>query len=206
MHTHFSKIAILGAILLAACGGASAPAPTAQPLATAQPAAATKPAATAAPAPTATSLKLFNSPEGKFSVWLPGDPKVDSQTVDAAGMKIKVTMYTISSGTGAYIAGFNDYPAEMMKGTDLQNLLDGARDGGLKNINATLVNETKIDKDGFPGRDITAKANAQGKDYNMRMRVYIVNNRLYQTMALYEPGKMSDADIAQFLNSFTLMK
>src|SRR6266508_1141801 len=59
-----------GAALLAACGGAAAPAPTAAPVPTAAPAATEAPAATAAPtaAPTATPLPLPEGAAGKFTV------------------------------------------------------------------------------------------------------------------------------------------
>ncbi|HQV71267.1 MAG TPA: hypothetical protein PLJ62_09670 [Thermoflexales bacterium] len=191
-------LAIFGCALLAACGG-NAPAATASP-----PTAA--PAPTAVPTATPTALKLFTSNEGKFAVWMPGEPKKSSQTVDTAGMKIDVTFYTLEIGTGAYLLGYNDYPADKVQQADAQNILDGARDGGLKNINATLLSETKIEQDGFPGRDITARASVQGREYAVRIRVFLVNNRLYQQMVLTEPGKIPDGDIAKFVDSFKLLK
>lgn len=195
MKNKFFAVMGFAMLALAACGG-SAPAATAAP----------KAAATAAPAPTATALKLFTSEEGKFSVWMPGEPKKSSQTVDTSGMKIDVTFYTLEVGTGAYLMSINDYPANLVQTANPQLILDGARDGGLQNVNATLVNETKIEKDGFPGRDVTAKANVQGKDYTLRIRIYLVSNRLYQLMVLTEPGKIPDGDIAKFMDSFKLLK
>ncbi len=151
---------------------------------------------------TSPDLKQFNSVEGRFSVMFPGDPKTTTQTVPTAVGDITLTMYTASTSDGAYFVGYADYPADAVASSDPQNMLDGARDGALKNVNGTLISEEKITLDGNPGRSLQFKS-SDGKNVAYG-HIYLIDNRLYQILVVSAPGKLTQDQIDAFLNSFSL--
>jgi len=101
--------------------------------------------------------------------------------------------------------GYSDYPEEMVKESDPEKILDGSRDGAVRNANGKLVLENKISLDGNPGRELVIDAKGKGgQDATMKARVFLVKNRLYQVMVVAPKGQVSGAEIDDFLKSFKL--
>jgi hypothetical protein len=147
-------------------------------------------------------LKEFSSAEGGFKVKMPGSPKKQSQP--AAGTTLHT--YSVEGRSGAMIASYGDMPIPAKEPeAKIQDRLDGARQGMLKNVNATLVKETKIQlPGGHPGREITADLPA-GKGI-MRARIFLVDTRLYQILVVGVPTFANSTDATTFLESFELKK
>src|SRR5205823_3948450 len=96
--------------------------------------------------------KEFSSKEGNYKIQFPGNPKARDQKTAVGTMKAQ----TYEEKNGAYIVGYFDIPGVGRENAaKIQQRLDGARDGSLRNIQATLTSEKKIllDKK-HPGRDI----------------------------------------------------
>jgi len=151
--------------------------------------------------------KLLKSEDGGFEIQTPITLKEESQSTPTAAGNIMLHMYTGETNDRAYVVGYADYPAALVKMNDPQKLLDGARDGNIGSFQGKIVEEKKITIDGFPGRELTVDARLKNTiDANMRARFYIVNNRLYQIMVIGEKGKISTTDMDSFLQSFKLTK
>jgi hypothetical protein len=145
----------------------------------------------------------YSNEAGKFSVEFPGKPRFEKRTVPSAAGPLPLNNFTVSANGGAtaYIVSYTDYPAAITGNADPQKMLIGARDGQLKNLDATASSDTVIDVNGSPGRDIQFKST---KGYTGRTKLVLVKSRLYQVLALTTNGTGKPADFARFVNSFKL--
>lgn len=150
--------------------------------------------------------KDFTSEAGKFSVQMPGVPEEKTQPVNVAKLgNVNMFTYTLEQSDGAYMAAYNDYPMGLFAQVSPDKVLDGARDGAVGNVEGgKLVSEQKITIDGYPGRDIVAEGTKGSITFVIKARIYLVNYRLYQCMAILQKDKSSSIDAAKFLDSFKL--
>lgn len=145
----------------------------------------------------------FKSPEGKFSVLLPGTP---TRTIDTnpATAPLEFGVFRLTQDNIQYIVAYYDYSRAVIQSTDPQILLLGARTGIQGDIGGTVESEKDITLDNqYPGRELTLAA-ADGTRV-MRARIFLVNNRLYRIEALGPKDQISAKDIDQYLISFTLL-
>lgn len=152
--------------------------------------------------------KDFKSEAGKFSVQLPGVPEEKTQPVNVAKLgNVNMFTYTLEQSDGAYMAAYNDYPAGLFAQVSTDKVLDGARDGAVGNMQGgKLISEQKIAIGNYPGRDIVAEGAQGNMTFVVKARVYLVNYRLYQVMAIMPKDKSSSIDAAKFLDSFKLIQ
>ena len=152
--------------------------------------------------------KEFSSAKGKFSVLMPGDPQEQHQVVNTAVGPIDLYMYTIDSGSIAYIVGYSDYPEDFIKNSEPKKILDGAREGAVRNIKGTLVASREITLEGHPGMEFAFDVPKRPEfpyDGIGRSHMFLVGNRLYQCMVI---GKKSSSveEVTKFVDSFRLSK
>jgi hypothetical protein len=142
----------------------------------------------------------FASKEGRFKVQMPGTPEEKTQTV--AG--VTLNLFLLEETDGGYAVAYADLPiAADEKVEAIQKRLDGARDGMLRNINATLVRESKITLKGkYQGREI--EANLPDKKGLLRARLYVVNKRLYQVMVVGTTDYVRAESATKFLGSLVV--
>jgi hypothetical protein len=136
-------------------------------------------------------------------VKFPAKPK---QT-DKMELGIKVKMFLVEERDSAYMVVVADMPIPVRESErQLQNRLDGARDGAINNVNGKLKSSSPITLNGkYPGREFTASITKpiQGQ---IRARVYLVNKRLYQVMLLGTDSWATSPQATDFLNSFQLVE
>lgn len=156
----------------------------------------------------APAVKEFKSDAGGFSVNVPGGTMQEtSQNVPTAAGNIKITLYQTTAGNNAYLAGFSDFPDAITKQNNPDTLLDGARQGAVTNANGTVVSDNKITFENNPGRETVIDGKAPtGQEATIKVRYYLINNRLYQVMAVTPRGQINSAGIDDFLQSFKLTK
>jgi hypothetical protein len=145
----------------------------------------------------------FTSTDYKFKVKFPGKPKQTERTE----LGIKVKMFSVEERDGAYMVGVSDMPIpERESERQIQNRLDGARDGAIRNVNGKLKSSSPITLNGkYPGREFTATITKpiQGQT---RARIYLVNRRLYQVMLVGTDSYATSPQATEFLNSFQLVE
>jgi hypothetical protein len=144
--------------------------------------------------------KEYKSAEGHYSVLFAGTPQQTTQRMDTKVGKLdaKVTMLAIKDDV-FYAVAFVDYPKDAVATAKPDDLLNGARDGAVTNVNGTLVSEEKITMGGYPGREL--KISAPG-DLSLSARIYLVKARLYQTIVVAHKAKENVGDTKKFLTSF----
>ena len=66
-----------------------------------------------------------------------------------------------------------------------------------------LIRETELEIDGFPGKEYIAKKT----DFNLKGRVFLVKQRLYQLITVYSPAQADalSSDVEDFIRSFRLL-
>ncbi len=145
--------------------------------------------------------QIFNSPDGKFSINLPGKPIVEEdQQISVAGGDVATThgVSTQANDHVVYNCTYVEYPSLITKSPD--EVLTNARDGGLKNVQGTLISEKRTTVDGHPARDIQARAR-ENSAYDTRL--ILVGKRMYMLMVV-DTGKPSrdGKNIQKFFDSF----
>jgi hypothetical protein len=150
------------------------------------------------------ALEEFTSKEGKFSILMPKEPNTGSLNVDSPLGKLKMTLTEKEEGGLHYAVVFADYPADKIKGFDVDKSLDGARDGSVKNSGGKLIQEKKITlgKGKYPGRELLI----QLKDEKlwMRQRIYMVGLRQYQVVLAGPEKRVKGKFADRFFQSFKL--
>jgi|ERR1043166_4009780 hypothetical protein len=147
----------------------------------------------------------YLSPEGRYRVLFPAQPKLTSQ-LNTNSEGLKFTQYLASAGdeNSLYMVGYFDLAAGVTYS------LDKARDGMMKAVNGTLVSEAPITLDGNVGRELLASVtDANGVDYLVTARLYNVDMRVYVVQFLrakLADDKVLAAKAARFFDSFQLVK
>ena len=115
----------------------------------------------------------YSSPEGRYSVRLPQQPKISTQeSTNSAGLKFTQYMATAEDSGRLFMIGYFDYPAAFD--------IDKARDGVVQKLKATLLSENDLTLAGYPGREIKMSAKeTDGSEFLIRARIYAVKNRAY---------------------------
>lgn len=148
----------------------------------------------------------FKSEAGGFSVITPYTLKETVQSVDTQAGAIDIHIFSADRNDTSLLVGYSDYPVEIVKASDPEKMLDGSRDGAVTNVKGELVAEVKTSLNNFPGRELTISAKAEnGQEMILRGRIFLVDNRLYQVMAITSKGKGNSAEIGDFLASFKLL-
>jgi hypothetical protein len=151
----------------------------------------------------ALEMKAFSSKEGGFTVLLPGKPAPVQQTVKspAGEMTVHAFVTLVDGGKGTFTVTYNDLPAAP-GANEVEQILEFAGKMGAAQVpGAKLTDQKKIEVDGHPGRQYDMDLGAQGQ---MRMRVFIVKQRMYQTIAFGTKERLASKDAEKFFESFKL--
>jgi hypothetical protein len=147
--------------------------------------------------------KEFTSPEGRFSVRMPGTPTDQAQKINSPVGTIELHVFVVEQSGAQYLVAYNDYPEAMVRSGDPEKVLDGARNGVVANVRGKLVSEVKITLQQFPGREVRVMI-PDGAQI-MQTRLYFVKNRLYQVGVVTPEADASSKDNLKFLDSFKLL-
>ncbi len=147
------------------------------------------------------AFQEFRSDAGNFSVLMPGKPKTEKQNIETAVGSVTMIMYTAGSSRAGCAVAFADYPQQLVDSSDAQKLLEGAKNGAIKNVKGTLVSETRVSFNGLPARDLVIEV--PGKAI-INARLIIASPRFYQLMLITPKGQDHKEDIAKFFNSLKI--
>jgi len=146
-------------------------------------------------------FKEFRSDEGRFTVLMPGKPKAQNQTLDSPVGKVDMVMYMVGSRKVGCAVAYADYPQQLINSTDPQKILEGAKNGAVKNVSGRLVSETSIDFHGLPARDVVIEV--PNKAF-ITARFILVGPRFYELMFIAQTDKGHEQDISRFFDSFAI--
>jgi hypothetical protein len=143
--------------------------------------------------------------DGGFSVAMPGAPNKAAKKIATSKGHLEVTLWSVEGRNDTvFVVSFCDFAEAELKKGDIEKRLDQARDGAVSSSRGKLQSEKMVDltegKARHPGRDLVIE---NAGSVIARMRIYLVNRRLYQVMVL---GAAPTKEAAIFLDSFRLSK
>jgi len=147
----------------------------------------------------------------KYRITFPGKPVEQVQPVQSelGELKMYIHIYEVPNDIddGNHTFGMIEsaYLADVIS-SDKKELLDkffrGAVDGSAKNINGRLLTESRIQLNGYPGRQF--KVDYQDGLAVVTMRCYLVKNVLYMLQVISEGKRDDNPANKKFLDSFIL--
>jgi hypothetical protein len=133
---------------------------------------------------------------------MPGTPSYEKTNTSTAVGAIDMHMFSLNiKQDAAYMIMYSDYP-EIVTRANPESLLDGGRNGALANTKGKLIGEQSMSLDGFPGREIVIEVPGKGI---MKLRAFLVRQRLFQVLAVGTKEKIEHEDTAKYLTSFRLL-
>ncbi len=140
--------------------------------------------------------QTYNYPSDGFSVSFPAVPTTNKQNVPTDKGSFELRAYLSQIGSAAMYVGVVDYGAAT-SGRDPNSVLQGAKDGAVKNVNAHITSESNITLGIYPGMAFEA----DNDTLHFSARIYYVGTTLYQVLAA-TPLKEPYSGTTRFLNSF----
>ncbi len=143
----------------------------------------------------------YYSADGRFSILFPGEPEESLQSVTTVAGQINLVMVSAGSKKSGFVVGYADYPRNVVENSDPEKVLDGARDGAVRNVRGQLTDETTLDFHGHPAREIRVEV---AKKTSIRSRLILIENRLYQVMVISQSARILNGKGSEFFDSFTV--
>jgi hypothetical protein len=142
-----------------------------------------------------------------FTIDVPGAAKMQEGIEKTQAGPVNTTTWSIQTGTAFYAVSIADYPKGMMAAAVPSKVLEGARDGAMANVGGkvdkdfTVFLESGVAKKKYPGREFDGVTNAGVK---MAARLFLVDDRLYQMIAVSPVPQFNPEDFKKFADSFKL--
>jgi hypothetical protein len=154
-------------------------------------------------APLVPGWKEFAPVYGRFFVHMPGLPVGSQQTFKTKGGDMVLYLFNLERGRAneRFSVQYADYPEQFLKEA-------GSADAVLKkastvdafNIEGRVVSEKALSLGSHPGRELQV----ENAELAMRIRLYLVDKRLYKIVASWPKSRAFSIDDERFLNSFSL--
>jgi hypothetical protein len=160
-------------------------------------------AASVAPAPP--GWKVFAPGDGRFSVLMPGLPLSEQQTFTTKGGNMVLYLFNLDRGrmNERFSVQYTDYPEQFLKeARSADTVLTKASTVDAFNIGGTVVSEKSFPLGLYPGRELQV----ENAELAMRIRLYLVDQRLYKVVATWPKSRTFSTDDERFLASFRLMQ
>jgi hypothetical protein len=149
--------------------------------------------------------------EARCVIALPDKPQAVQRELDFDGQKVRMDMTSTGVGPSLFAVGVARLPASAVAPERLASTISWFRDGLLRNVNGSLTGTQPVTLAAPPGRIVRSgqAVTAQGRIGNDRKaalaaRFYVVDDRLYQVVALSAEGEIPAEALDTFFDSFRL--
>ena len=152
--------------------------------------------------------KVFDSKDGRFTVHMPKEPMAPKkQVVRTKTGELNVTLVIAEGRHDSYfVVSYSDFPPADLKKSEEVKRLDHACNGAAEKCRGKPREEKSIKlNDRYAGREFFIDKDGA---VIAKVRIYLVENRLYQVMVLGNGPIFSskEKDVGMFLDSFRLNK
>jgi hypothetical protein len=151
----------------------------------------------------------YSSSEGMFSVTFPSnmdDPQEQTQQVPTEIGKIDMTMVMTTNANSVAMVAYAQYPDQAFDPGKTKDVLDGAQNGALTNMNGTADSQEDITVEGHPGRSIyfTGSAPNNQAAYG-RVDMILAKPFFYQVLyASDNKADLEEIPVKTFFSSFDI--
>jgi hypothetical protein len=150
-----------------------------------------------------TNWKDFSSTLGRFSVQFPNYPSHQTQNLNAPGIQTPIKMETYSSeqddGT-TYAINFTTYPSDEVDTSVPENNLEGSVNGTVQTLEGDLINSKFVSFGNYKAIDYLIYKTDSNIYYHGKN--IMVDNTIYQLIAVYETKNSQSVQFDKFVNSF----
>jgi hypothetical protein len=144
--------------------------------------------------------------DGGFSILMRGQPQYVRQTLDTPAGRMEAHLYSSDRPDAYFAVGYSDYPLALVVGGSPQELFAGVRDTWLRRLEGRLLSsDDRITAGTYPGYVFSAEGKTQGADAFLDARLYLVEQRLYQIVAISRKHAVSQGVVNRYLDSFKLI-
>jgi hypothetical protein len=142
-----------------------------------------------------------------FTVLMRGQPNYARQPVATPAGKMEAHLYSSDRPDSYFAVGYSDYPLKLIVGVPPQQVLSGVRDTWVRRIDGKLImQDSGVKLAGkHSGLEFIARGTVNGADTFLQARLYLVDQRLYQLIALGRTSELPQGVVNRFLNSFRLI-
>jgi hypothetical protein len=148
------------------------------------------------------TLQTFSSPEGRFSVTVPGGAMTES-TFESGGVFAGAPAHAFATSTASGLRMavlYADADPSYLAGTSVDAALAAAEQANVASTEGTQQSESSLTVTGQPGREQRIIAGAVAYIF----RLVFVGNRLYSISVTGSPAQVDGADAHLFLDSFAV--
>lgn len=138
-----------------------------------------------------------------YSIELPGEWSVETTDVDTASGVSKSYRATVVIESRAYMTMYSSIPEDAVRKRTITTMLDGARDGAVKNVEGTLRSEEKVLISNLPARYVIVDC---PKNVVLAARFFLLGNILVQGLVAGPPGIESESATKRMLGSLKVVK
>ena len=152
--------------------------------------------------------QVFKSEAGNFTVQVPAYLEFAETTHDVDSGNPGTGMLSVHIyQSGSYTIHYFDLPTELVADPNASRaLLDGIRDLWLRDFKGTLIEERAISLGDHPGREAFVEVKPKNQPNKIKIRYYLVQNRIYLIWASIPKDGMFTAEMEAFLQSFALLE
>ncbi len=142
------------------------------------------------------------SDDGRVAALFPGQPKLQTETVDSPIGKLEIKLTIYESGSNAFLTNHMTYPLDPSQ-YDVAAGLAGAAKGAAQNVKGTILDDDDIEAFGFPGKSVLISA-PRGAFVRGRIFIDPAGPTLFQAQVVGTRAAIDGPDTAAFLDSFSI--
>lgn len=145
--------------------------------------------------------------EGGFSVLMRGQPEYQRQMLETPAGRMQAHLYSADGADAYFAVGYSDYPLALVLGGSPDKLFEGVRDTWVRRLEGRLTSaDDRITAGSYPGYAFSANGKAKGAGAILDARLYLVDQRLYQIVAISRRHAVSQGIVNRYLDSFKLIE
>jgi hypothetical protein len=151
----------------------------------------------------AAQAEKLDAKQWRFVAAFPCPSQIGSNVVKTEIGDIVMTTYQCGDDNRYFLVALNDYPAGMVTKDNIDNVYAGAVNGTVMETDGTIRSVAPFTLGNVTGRE--AFIDIPGQNIALRLRVFLVDDRLYTVTCGGKNGQETGKECLDFLNSFTLL-
>ena len=145
-------------------------------------------------------------PDGGFAILMRGAPHYVPQQFNTPAGKLSAHLYSSDRPDAYFAVGYTDYPLALAVTSAPEKVFEGARDTWVKRIDGRLTSTTPLKLENkHPGMQFTATGKYQERDVLVEGRLFLVDQRLYQIIAMSRQGEVAQGVVNRYFESFRMI-
>lgn len=152
--------------------------------------------------------ETFQSPQGQFSISMPGKPNQEEKPVDLpGGSSVPLKIASLESSGVAYFTGYVDYPQGLVSNPALnvQDILAGSIKGAASSeFGGGQLTQTETTVNNVPCRSFKTSGKLEQKDARMEGVFCLKGDRLFEVLVIGEDKESFTEAAQKFISSFEI--